>query len=528
VKKKNIDIPILMSGNEAIARGAYEAGVRAGTGYPGTPSTEILEALVSYPDVYTEWSVNEKVALEVGVGAALAGARSLITMKHVGINVAADILFTSAYTGIKAGLVVVSADDPALHSSQDEQDNRHYARAAKLPMLEPADSMEAKEYTKFAFDLSERFDIPVMLRTTTRIAHSSSAVSLMEPVKTSRVSGGFERNRTKYVMIPLHAGPRHIDLERRISEIAELAETLEINRIEHGKGSMGFITAGICYQYVREIFPEAPILKLGLVHPIPERLIREFNKQVDHLIVVEELDPFLEDQIKAWGIKAEGKKYFSNIGELSPGKIRDALIPETAPAPFSSTLKIPPRPPALCPGCPHRTVFKILNKLGYIVSGDIGCYTLGALPPFSAMDTQLNMGGSITIGQGMEIAGEKNVVAVIGDSTFAHSGITGLLNAAYNGRNELIIVLDNETTAMTGLQPNPLSGERLNGEPAIKLDYRKLAEAVGITDERFRTVNAYKPDDVEKAIIELKNTGKLALLVIEGPCLILQRKKKKK
>jgi len=516
-----------MSGNEAIARGAYEAGVRVGAGYPGTPSTEILEALVDYPGVYTEWSVNEKVALELGVGAALSGARSLVTMKHVGVNVAADILFTSAYTGVKAGLVVVSADDPALHSSQDEQDNRHYARAAKVPMLEPADSMEAVEFTKIAFEISERFDIPVMLRTTTRIAHSSSAVSFSGQRAPSRVSGGFDRNRSKYVMIPVHAGPRHVDLERRMSEIGELAETLEINRVEPGKGSTGFITAGICYQYVREVFPEAPVLKLGFVHPLPERMIREFSRQVDRLIVVEELDPFIEDQVKAWGIKAEGKKYFSSIGEISPGVISDKLNPGTSSEPLSSVLKIPPRPPSLCPGCPHRTVFAILNKLGYLVSGDIGCYTLGALPPFSAMDTQLNMGGSITMAQGMEIAGEKNVVAVIGDSTFAHSGMTGLLNAAYNGRNELIIVLDNGTTAMTGLQPNPLSGERLNGEPAVKLDYHKLAGAVGIPAGQVRTVNAYKPDDVEKAIVELKGTGKLALLVIEGPCLILKRKKKK-
>jgi len=516
-----------MSGNEAIARGAYEACVRLGAGYPGTPSTEILEALVSYPDIYTEWSVNEKVALEIGVGAALSGARSLITMKHVGINVAADMLFTAAYTGVKAGLVVVSADDPALHSSQDEQDNRHYARAAKIPMLEPSDSMEAKEFTKFAFELSEKFDIPVMLRTTTRIAHSSSAVTLAEPAKPAISFKGFERNRRKYVMIPIHAGPRHIDLERRMSEISKLAETLEINRFESGKGQVGFVTAGICYQYVKEIFPDAPILKLGLVHPIPQNLIREFSRHVEQLIVVEELDPFFEDQIKAWGIKADGKKFFPNTGELSPGMIRDALGKENPPGPISSSFKIPPRPPSLCPGCPHRTVFNILNKLGYIVSGDIGCYTLGALPPFSAMDTQLNMGGSITMAQGMEIAGERNVVAVIGDSTFAHSGITGLLNAAYNGRNELIIVLDNGTTAMTGLQPNPLSGERLNGEPAVKLDYHKLAGAVGIPDELVRTVNAYKPDDVEKAIIELKASGKLSLLVIEGPCLILKRKKKK-
>ena len=515
-----------MSGNEAIARGAFEAGVRVGVGYPGTPSTEILQALVAYPGIYTEWSVNEKVALEVGVGAAVAGARALVTMKHVGVNVAADSLFTSAYSGIKAGLVLVNADDPALHSSQDEQDNRHFARAAKVPMLEPSDSAEAKDFTRLAFELSEQFDLPVMLRTTTRIAHASSAVVPAEYVKTSRITGGFERNRRKYVMIPIHAGPRHVDLERRMADLAKLAETSELNRIEPGKGPMGFVTSGICYQYVREIFPHAPVLKLGLVHPLPEALIRTFSAQVERLVVVEELDPFFEDQIKAWGMKAEGKKYFSNIGELSPGRIRDALAPDTDQTRLVPSLQIPPRPPSLCPGCPHRTVFEILGKLNYIVAGDIGCYTLAALPPFSAMDTQLNMGAGITMAQGMELAGEKNVVAVIGDSTFAHSGITGLVNAAYNGRNELIIVLDNGTTAMTGLQPNPLSGHRITGEPAVKLDYHKLAGAVGIPDERFRIVNAYKPAEVEKAILELKGTGKLALLVVEGPCVILKRKRK--
>ncbi|MCX7048361.1 MAG: thiamine pyrophosphate-dependent enzyme [Candidatus Sumerlaeota bacterium] len=515
-----------MSGNEAIARGAVEARVRVGAGYPGTPSTEILETLATYPDVYVEWSVNEKVALELGLGAALAGARSLVTMKHVGVNVAADPLFTAAYTGVQAGLVIVSADDPALHSSQNEQDNRHYARAAKLPMLEPSDSDEARQFTRLAFELSERHDIPVMLRTTTRIAHSSSPVHPEPPVAPSQSPKGFQRNRTKYVMIPLHAGPRHVDLERRMAEIARLAETIEINRIEPGDPAIGFVTSGICYQYIKEIFPNASILKLGLIHPLPEALIRKFSQQVKRIIVVEELDPFFEDQIKAWGIPVEGKKYFSNIGELSPGVVRDALQPNAVKAPLSSSYKLPARPPALCPGCPHRTVFGILNRLGCIVAGDIGCYTLAALPPFSAMDTQMDMGAGITMAQGMEIAGEKNVVAVIGDSTFAHSGVAGLMNAAYNGRNELIIVLDNGTTAMTGLQPNPLSGERIRGEPAVALDYKLLAGAVGIPEDRVRIVNAYDPPEVEKAIVEMKSAGKLALLVVKGPCLILRRRKK--
>lgn len=514
-----------MSGNEAIARGAYEAGVRVGAGYPGTPSTEILERLATYPDVYTEWSVNEKVAMEVGIGASLAGARALVTMKHVGVNVAADILFTAAYTGVKAGAVIVSADDPGLHSSQDEQDNRHYARAAKLPMLEPSDSLEARDFTRRAFALSEEFDIPVLLRTTTRIAHASGPVTPREPERPAPM-GGFERNRTKYVMIPLHAGPRHVDLERRMERLAAMAETDPVNRIEPGEGPIGFITSGICYQYVREVFPKAPVLKLGLVYPLPKQLILAFSRQVKRLAVVEELDPFLEDQIKAWGIPVEGKSFLPNVGELSPGKVRAAFSTTPAAPALTPELRIPPRPPALCPGCPHRTVFNTLSRLGCTVAGDIGCYTLGALPPFCAMDTQLNMGAGITMGQGMLLAGEKNVVSVIGDSTFAHSGITGLLNAAYNGRSQLIIVLDNGTTAMTGLQPNPLSGQRITGEPAVRLDYQKLAAAVGLTDSQVRMVNAYKPEEIEKAIVEMKDSGKLSLLVVAGPCLILKRKKR--
>lgn len=536
---------LLLSGNEAIALGAYEAGVRVGTGYPGTPSTEILESLTNYPGVYTEWSVNEKVALEVALGAAMAGARALVTMKHVGLNVASDPLFTASYTGVKAGLVIACADDPNMHSSQNEQDNRHYARAAKVPMLEPSDSQEAKDFTKLAFELSERYDTPVILRSTTRVSHSKSLVYPSPiPHQTKRIPG-FTRNIQKYVMIPSYARLRHIEVEKRMRRLERDANRLEINRIEFGDTSAGFITSGICYNYVREVFSESSVLKLGMIYPIPEELILKFYARVEKVYVVEELDPFLEQLIRAMGLKVEGKKYFPITGELNPALIWNPLKDEVQKSSWSdsskinisklnednpqSEINIPSRPPTLCPGCPHRTVFTILHKLGLNVTGDIGCYTLGALPPYLAIDTCIDMGASITVAQGIEIAEgkkpRKNTVSVLGDSTFAHSGIPGLLNAAYNKRNSLIIVLDNGTTAMTGMQPNPCSGERINGEPTVKLDYLKLCEAFGLLKEDVRIVDAYNPAEIEEAITAMINTDRLSFIVVKGECVVLKRRK---
>jgi indolepyruvate ferredoxin oxidoreductase alpha subunit len=516
---------LLLSGNEAIALGAYEAGVLVGTGYPGTPSTEILETLKNYKDVYTEWSVNEKVAYEVALGSAISGARSLVTMKHVGVNVAADPLFTSVYTGIKAGFVLVSCDDPGMHSSQNEQDNRLYSVFAKIPMLEPSDSQEAKDFTKLAFEISEKFDTPVMLRSTTRISHAKAVVQTSEE-RAFKTPEGFKREFTKYVMIPGHARLRHEIVEKRLMALKKFSESTKINNIEFNDKKTGYITSGITYNYLKEVFLKASILKLGMPYPFPDKLIKEFAKKVKRLIIVEELEPFIETHVKSLGIKCEGKKYFSNIGELGPDKIKSAFGPAKKYYRAAFPGYVPPRYPVLCPGCPHRNVFEILNKLKFTVSGDIGCYSLGVLPPFSALDTCIDMGASITAAQGIEIAGKNNTVAVIGDSTFAHSGITGLINAAYNKRNSLIIVLDNGTTAMTGLQPNPFSGKTIKNEDTFVLDYKKLSESVGIGENNFMEVNAFKKDDVENAILTLKATGKLSLLVIKGKCIILARKQK--
>jgi indolepyruvate ferredoxin oxidoreductase alpha subunit len=518
---------ILLSGNEAVALGAVEAGALVAVGYPGTPSTEILENLSLRDGLYTEWSVNEKVAFEVALGAAMAGARSMVTMKHVGLNVAADPLFTAAYTGVKAGFVVVCADDPGMHSSQNEQDNRNYGYAAKVPVLEPADSQEAKDMTKLAFEISENFDTPVILRTTTRIAHSKSVVT---PGKISArvMPSGWSRNVKKYVMIPAYARMRRAEIEKRLERLGRYAETSGINRIELADRSTGFIVSGASSQYVREVFPGASYLKLGMVWPLPEKLIKAFSSKVKKLYVVEELDPFIESRVKALGVKVEGKKLFSPMGEFSQDTIKEAFGLGVKAKPPKGVVAIPPRYPVLCQGCPHRGVFGLLSKLGYVVSGDIGCYTLGVLPPFNAMDTCVDMGASVSAAQGMELANpQNNVAAVIGDSTFAHSGITGLLNAAYNKHKSLIIVLDNGTTAMTGMQPNPLSGKTIKGEETWALDYRKLAEAVGIGPDNFAEVNAFKPAEIEEAMLRLKGTGKLSLLVVKGKCIIHARKSKK-
>jgi indolepyruvate ferredoxin oxidoreductase alpha subunit len=533
---------LLMSGNEAIALGAFESGATVGTGYPGTPSSEILQALTTYPEVYTEWSVNEKVALEVGLGSALAGARTLVTMKHVGVNVAADPLFTSSYTGIKGGLVIITADDPEIHSSQNEQDNRNYAYAAKIPMLEPSDSQEAKDFTALCMEISEKYDTPVFLRTTTRISHSKTVVIPSQSPKRGMKPEGFERNIKKYVMIPAYSRLRHVVVEDRIKKLAEYANNLDINKIEIKDTSIGIISSGISYTYVKDAFPNASVLKLGMVYPLPMDLIKEFASKVDKLIIVEELDPFFELRIKAEGIKAEGKKYLPMVGEFSPGllmeSLKDVVTASSAlnnnvlkSAGLKTKITIPPRPPSLCPGCPHRLVFTVLSKMNVTVSGDIGCYTLSVLPPYSAMDTCIDMGASITVAQGMEIAMGRDyktdAVAVIGDSTFAHSGITGLLNAAYNKRHSLIIVLDNGTTAMTGMQPNPLSGKTITGEDTVSLNYVKLAEACGMSTDNVKIVDANSKKGIEEAIPEMLGNKSLSLLVIKGECIIFKRKQKR-
>lgn len=532
----------LLIGNEAIALGAYEAGAKVAVGYPGTPSTEILESISVNSDIYTEWSVNEKVALEVGIGSAISGARTLVTMKHVGLNVAADPLFTSAYIGVKGGLVIVNADDPGMHSSQNEQDNRNYARAAKLPMLEPANSQEAKDYTKLAFELSEQYDVPVIIRTVTRICHSYGIVN-GNPADRSKSVEGFTPNKQKFVMLPAFARKRHQILERSLQHLAKAANTLHINKMEINDKRVGFITSGICYNYIKEYFPLASALKIGMINPLPEEMIREFCNQVNIVMVVEELDPYLETIIKSWGLDVEGKKYFPVTGELTPTLIKrgvEKVLKEknintailSEPIAINSDYQLPSRLPTFCKGCPHRNIFKVLKKRNLIVSGDIGCYTLGALPPYNAIDTCIEMGGSIGIAQGMEIAMGDNyrndTVAVIGDSTFAHSGITSLLNAVYNKRKTLVIVLDNGSTAMTGNQENPLTGKTIGGENTIKLDYTKLGQAVGISEDRIRKINAFDMDKIEKTVVEFLQKGEISLIIIKGLCVLHKKKALKK
>ncbi len=518
----------LLSGNEAIALGAWEAGVAVGCGYPGTPSTEIIEALHELPDVYTQWSVNEKVALEVGIGAALAGGRALVTMKHVGVNVAADPLFTAIYTGTNAGLVVITADDPSMHSSQNEQDNRHYALAAKAPMFEPADSAEARQYTKWAFEFSEEFDTPVFLRTTTRLSHSKGVVADVDlDAKPARHPVGFHRNAAKYVMIPANARVQRVDLADRLRRQELAVESHPANRVEtadHNPDRVGVITSGVPYTYVKEVLPHADVLKLGIVNPLPMNMIRTFAADHDTVYVIEELDPIIETQLKAAGIDCIGKEVFPDIGEFNPESLRRCLgLPEQAT--IVHDVDVPRRIPGLCAGCPHGTVYDELRDRGMIVSGDIGCYTLGGLPPYSVLDTCIDMGASITVAQGMDAvygdAAERPMIAaVIGDSTFCHSGMTGLLNACWNKHDGLYVVLDNGTTAMTGTQPNPSSGERIGHENAMVLDYRLLAKAFGIPDENVAIVDVHDRQAIHEALDDLTERTGVRLLVTMGLCVM--------
>ena len=516
---------VILSGNEAIARGAYEAGVVVATAYPGTPSTEILENVARYEGVYAEWSPNEKVALEVATGAAIGGCRALAAMKHVGVNVAADPLFTVSYTGIKGGLVIITADDPEMHSSQNEQDNRNYAKFAKVPMLEPADSQEAKDFIRLAFELSERFDTPVFVRTTTRISHSKSVVELSEPQQRPP-KPALEKQPGKYVMVPAHARKRHPLVEKRIKDLEAFAEEFPENRMEIQDTSVGIITSGTCYQYAKEAFPGYSFLKLGMVYPLPKNKIREFAQKVKKLYAFEELDPFFEEQVKALGIEILGKEVFPLCGEFDPGTAEQGIRGLSEEKKKDESLPyLPPRPPTMCPGCPHRGLFYALNKLKVFVAGDIGCYTLACLPPLQAVDTCICMGASIGHAMGLDkalgSAALGKVVAVIGDSTFLHSGITGLLDVAYNRGACTIIILDNWTTAMTGRQDHPGTGMTVKGEPTSKVDYVKLAKALGV--KQVKKVDPFNLKMLQTILRREVNRPEPSVIISDAPCVLFRR-----
>ncbi len=511
----------MLLGNEAVARGLYEAGCRFVSAYPGTPSTEITEAVVQYDEIYAEWAPNEKVAAEAAIGASIAGARAFCAMKHVGLNVAADPLFTVSYTGVNGGLVLAVADDQGMHSSQNEQDSRHYAISSKVPMLEPADSAECLSYTKLAFDLSETYDTPVLLRTCTRVAHSQSIVETSD--RQALELKPYVKTPTKYVMMTGNAKNRHPLVEERTQKLIAYAEESGINRVEMGDTSVGYVTAGICYEYLREILPEASVLKLGMVNPLPVELIKSFASKVDKLIVVEELDPVIETHIRALGIPvAGGKDLFGYCGELTQNRLMKALGMQTPDfTDFGET--VPPRPPTLCPGCPHRGLFYTLGKMGLTVSGDIGCYTLGSLPPLGAIDTTICMGASISGLHGFNtVRGEesaKRSVAVIGDSTFIHSGITGLIDVVYNKGVSTVLILDNSITGMTGHQNNPTTGKTLKGEPAPVVSLEKLCQAVGVN--RVRVCDPYALGELRAMLEEELGVSEPSVIIARRPCILL-------
>ncbi len=516
----------LMSGNEAIARGAYECGVRFAAGYPGTPSTEIMESFATYPGVYAEWSPNEKVAMEVGIGAALAGARAMVVMKHVGVNVAADPLFTVSYTGTNGALVIITADDPSLHSSQNEQDNRNYARFAKIPMLEPSDSQEAKEYIKLAFQISEQFDTPVFLRSTTRVSHSKSLVTLEEPLFIED-NTAIRFNADKFVMVPMNARKRRGVVETRMDNLRSFAETFSENRMELNDREIGVITAGMPYNYIKDVFPNYSYLKLGMVYPLPFELIRKFASLVKKLYVLEELDPFIEEQIRSMGIEITGKEIFPYTNEFDPGIIEQAITGHREISKSISDPEIPPRPPNLCPGCPHRGLFYVLGRLKVFVTGDIGCYTLSFMKPLEGLHSCICMGASIGMAHGMSKAlGEKGrgkVVGVIGDSTFIHSGITPLLDMAYNRSNAVIVICDNRTTAMTGLQEHPATGFTLQGAKTMGVDLAALAGTLGI--ESVRVVDPHDLKAVRSVLKEELAKEGPSVVITRRPCVLFKREK---
>ncbi len=513
----------LMLGNAAVARGLYEAGCCVISSYPGTPSTEITEEAVKYPELYCEWAPNEKVAMEVAFGACLAGKRAFCAMKHVGLNVAADPLFTMSYTGVNAGLVIGVADDPGMHSSQNEQDSRHYARAAKVPMLEPSDSAEALEFAKLAYELSEQFDTPVLLKMCTRVAHSQSIVETSDRAEPEMKP--YEKNIAKYVMMPGNAIRRHPFVEERTRKLQAWAETAPINRVEPGRNhEIGIITSSTSYQYVKEVCGDTyPILKLGMAWPLPQQKILDFAASVDSLVVVEELDPFIEEFCGTLGLKIDGEYNFPRLGELSQNIVADRL---THTFPMGRTINdpIPPRPPVMCAGCPHRGLFYILSKNKCTVLGDIGCYTLGAVAPLAAMDMTLCMGASISAVHGFNKArgaeSEGKTVAVIGDSTFMHSGMTGLANIAYNQSNSTVIILDNSITGMTGHQQNPTTGYNIKGDPAGKIDLEGLCKAMGFT--RVRVVDPYDLKACDTVLKEELAANEPSVIISRRPCALLK------
>lgn len=513
----------MMLGNEAIARGAFEAGVKLSSAYPGTPSTEISEYLAKYEEVYTEWAPNEKVAAEVAIGASVSGVRSMACMKHVGLNVAADPLYTFSYTGVGGGSVFVVADDPGLASSQNEQDTRMIARAAHVPVLEPSDSQEAKDFVKFGYELSERYDTPVILRTTTKLAHSQSAVELCD--RTEVEDKEYTRNPTKYVMMPSSAIGRHLVVEDRELRMAKDAASFPVNRLEMGDKKIGFITCGIAYQYVKEVCPNASILKLGLVNPLSRELIEEFINQVETVYIFEELEPVIEEQVRAWGFEVKGKELFTKQGEYSANLLRRVLYGKDD-AVFEKQ-DAPNRPPILCPGCPHRSVFSVLNKLKIHASGDIGCYTLGAVAPLSVIDTTICMGASISALHGMEKAKGKefikNWVAVIGDSTFLHTGINSLVNMVYNKSTGTVIILDNRTTGMTGHQDHAATGKTLKGEETYAINLATLCRAIGVPN--VIEINSFDIQELERRIRESVNGDILTVIIAKAPCVLLKGQK---
>lgn len=511
----------LLIGNKAVARGLYEGGLRVASSYPGTPSTEITECIAKYDDVYSEWAPNEKVAMEVAVGSSIAGARSFCAMKHVGLNVAADPLFTASYTGVNAGMVIAVADDPGMHSSQNEQDSRHYAKAAKILMLEPSDSEECLEYAKASYELSEKFDTPVIIRLTTRVAHSRSIVNIGE--RNDIGVKEYVKNPGKYVMMPAMAKKRHIVVEDRMVAEREWAETASINTVEYNDKKIGVISSGICYQYAKEALGDrVSYLKLGCVNPLPIELIKNFAANCDKVYVLEELDPFIEEHCKQIGIDVIGKDVFTLQGEYSQNLIAKVIFGETKPT-MKADIDIPARPPVLCAGCPHRGLYYALKKLKLTVSGDIGCYTLGALPPIGMMDTCVCMGASVSALHGRNKADEnncKNSVAVIGDSTFIHSGITGLIDIAYNQSNSTVIILDNSITGMTGHQDNPTTGKTIKGDPTTAVSLELLAKAVGI--DRVRVVDPYNLKECEDVIREEVAADEPSVVISRRPCALLK------
>ena len=516
----------LLLGNEAIARGAYEAGVTVCASYPGTPSTEITENIIKYDEIYAEWAPNEKVASEVAIGASMAGARAMSCMKHVGMNVMADPLFTVSYIGVNGGLVFCVADDPGMHSSQNEQDSRHYAKASKVMMLEPSDSKECKEFMKEAFDLSEKFDTPVILRLSTRVSHSQGLVELNDRINYELKP--YEKNIAKNVMMPANAIKRHVVVEERYKKLVEYAESTKLNVVENNKSKIGVITNGISYVYAKEALGDkVNYLKLGMVYPLPVELIKNFAKDLDKLYVIEELDPFIEEHCKVNGINVIGKEVFTMLGEYTPSMIRKAILninPVECP---TLDENIPVRPPVMCAGCPHRGTFYVLKKLGLVVSGDIGCYTLGAVKPLEAVDSTICMGASVSAAFGMAKARgaefNKKLVSVIGDSTFIHSGITGLIDMVYNKGANTVIILDNSITGMTGHQDNPTTGRTIRGEETKQVDLIKLGQAIGI--EHIVVADPFDVKNFEKVVKEEVNRDDVSLIIAQRPCALLKKVK---